>query len=100
MLSIINVYFRDVSILWNTITPALFYLTPIAFTIDIVPVKYQWILKANPLFHFFKAARDILYSNTVPSLTTWLYIIGLTLVSVFLGRIAFKKLRRGLISNI
>ncbi len=100
MLSVLNIYFRDVSILWNTINPALFYLTPIAFTLEIIPVKYHWILKMNPLYHFFKGARDILYSNKVPSLSCWIYMIILASVSMLLGYMTLRKLRRGLISNM
>jgi ABC-type polysaccharide/polyol phosphate export permease len=32
ILSALNVFYRDVGILWNTIQPAIFYLTPIAYT--------------------------------------------------------------------
>lgn len=100
MLSVLNIYFRDVSILWNTINPALFYLTPIAFTLDIIPVKYHWILKMNPLYHFFKGGRDILYNNSVPGLNCWIYMIILTTISIFFGYITLKKLQKGLISNM
>jgi len=100
MLSVLNIYFRDVSILWNTINPALFYMTPIAFTLDIIPVQYHWILKMNPLYFFFKAGRDILYNNSVPGLNTWLYMLILTSTSLFLGYITLKKLQKGLISNM
>ena len=100
MLSVLNIYFRDVSILWNTINPALFYLTPIAYTLEIVPEKFHWILKLNPLYFFFEGGRDILYSNSVPSLNCWIYMIILASTSMLLGYLTLKKLRRGLISNM
>lgn len=100
MLSVLNVYLRDISILWNTINPALFYLTPIAFTMDIVPQNYHWILKLNPLYYFFDAVRAILYSNSAPSINVWLYMLILTVISVLLGVFTVKKMRRGLISNM
>ena len=87
MLSVLNIYFRDISILWNTINPALFYLTPIAFTMEIVPQNYHWILKLNPLYYFFEAVRSVLYSNSNPNIYSWAYMLILTIVSVFLGTI-------------
>lgn len=100
LLSVLNVYLRDISILWNTINPALFYLTPIAFTMDIVPQNYHWILKLNPLYYFFEAVRAILYSNTIPNIHVWLYMLILTSLSIAMGIFALKKMRRGLISNM
>ena len=61
-----NVYYRDIGILWGTLLPALFYFTPIAYSSQLVPEKYVWILKFNPLFHFVNMVRDILYYNTWP----------------------------------
>ena len=99
-LSVLNVYFRDVSILWSTINPALFYITPIAYSLAIVPEKYHWILKLNPLYSFFDASRSILYSNQNPSLETWGIIITLTTFAFGMGYFTLQKLKNGLASNL
>lgn len=99
-LSVLNVYFRDVSILWSTINPALFYITPIAYSLDIVPEKYHWILKLNPLYFFFDASRSILFNNQNPSLEVWV-IITLLSTGVFgIGYYTLYKLKNGLASNL
>lgn len=99
-LGVLNIFLRDVSILWNTINPALFYLSPIAYTDSIVPEKYLIVIKMNPLYHFFKAFRDILYSNTAPEATTWFIITGLALTTYAMGRYVLVKLEKGIISNL
>ena len=99
-LSVLNVYFRDISILWSTINPALFYVTPIAYSLAIVPEKYHWILKINPLYFFFDASRSILFSNENPSLQVWLIITVLTSVAFGLGYLTLSKLKNGLASNL
>jgi len=99
-LGVLNVYLRDVSILWNTINPALFYLTPIAYDDSIIPKEYLIYLKMNPLYHFFSVFRTILYDNTLPNFNAWLIIF---LVSIFiwvLGKLTLHKLEKGIISNI
>jgi len=94
-----NVFFRDVSMLWTGLMPALFYSTPIAYPIEIIPAKFALIIKLNPLYHYIKMARDVLYDNSVPDLQTVLITTALSVVTIVIGTIAFKKLEPGFISN-
>ncbi len=100
LLGSLNVFLRDISILWNTINPALFYLTPIAYTIDFVPENYHTFFKLNPLYHYFAAVREVLYFNTVPSAFDFLMLTVLSLGTFAIGFFTFKKLESGLISNL
>jgi len=95
-----NVFFRDVSMFYNTILPAIFYLTPIAYPIDNVPPNFQIILKLNPLFHFISFFRDILYYNRIPQLGTTIITLGLAIVFTIAGLYIFKSLKKGFISHL
>ncbi len=99
-LGLLNVYLRDVSILWNTINPALFYLSPIAYDESIIPPQYLVYIKANPLYHFFNVFRDILYHNTNPDLSSWITISVIAILLYSLGILSINKLEKGVISNI
>ncbi|MCH2216306.1 MAG: ABC transporter permease [Flavobacteriales bacterium] len=99
-LGVLNVYLRDVSILWNTLNPALFYLTPIAYDDSIIPANYLIYLKLNPLYHFFRIFRDILYDNQVPDVRSCVIIISITIIVWGLGKFTFSRLEKGIISNI
>ena len=99
-LGVLNVYLRDVSILWNTINPALFYLTPIAYNDAIIPKEYLFYLKLNPLYHYFRVFRNILYENVNPDIKSWAIIAFLGVFCWALGKITLKKLEKGIISNI
>lgn len=100
ILGLLNVYMRDVGILWNTISPALFYLTPIAYDTSIIPDKYLFFIKLNPLFHFFEAFRSILYDNELPKTATLFVILGLCLASWLLRLFIQPRLEKGVISNL
>jgi ABC-type polysaccharide/polyol phosphate export permease len=100
ILGILNVFLRDVSILWNTLNPALFYLSPIAYNISIIPKNYLFFLKLNPLFHFFDVFRAILYQNSFPSTESWLIILSLTIGLYFISKLVVYKLEKGIISTI
>lgn len=99
LLSSFNVYFRDVNILLQVIMPALFYATPIAYSYQLIPPAYLWILKFNPMFHYINAFRDALYYHQSPDLNSWIIISAMGIISLILGLAAFKKLEPGFISN-
>lgn len=99
-LATFNVYFRDVGILWNTLSPALFYFTPIAFMSDFIPPQYMVYVKLNPLYHYMELMRDILFYNQFPSSTTILITVGLSLIMFGLGVLVFNRYKRGFVSNL
>jgi ABC-type polysaccharide/polyol phosphate export permease len=100
ILGSLNVYFRDVGILWNTLNPALFYLSPIAYSIDIIPVEYQLYFKLNPIYHFLIVIRNVLYDGTFPSFNSLMYCIVITLTALLFALFIYKKTRNGFISNL
>ncbi len=95
----LNVFYRDVGILWGTLMPALFYFTPIAYSYEVIPISYQWIVKFNPLFHYVELFRSILYYNEMPSSELILITTVLSLTFFGLGLLIYKRLERGFISN-
>lgn len=95
-----NVYFRDVGILWNTLMPAIFYFTPIAYSYKLIPEKIQWIIKLNPLFHFMELNREILYYNRFPTVKLLLITSVSALVFMMGGLFLFNKLKRGFFPNL
>ncbi len=66
-LSALAVYFEDVSLMYGVATVGLMYMTPIIYPISIVPYKFLWLIRANPLTHLFKLARDPVYLGQLPA---------------------------------
>jgi ABC-type polysaccharide/polyol phosphate export permease len=100
ILGALNVFFRDVGILWNTLNQALFFLTPIAYPISFVPQKYQFYLKLNPLYHFFVIIRNVLYEGVSPSLHSFGYCIIITLLFILIATLLYRRTQNGFISNL
>lgn len=94
-----NVYFRDVGLLYTSLTPALFYFTPIAYSTKLVPDQFQLLIKLNPIYHFMEVFRTILYYNQIPSLEKWSILLAIAGLFFGAGLFAFKKLEKGFISN-
>jgi ABC-type polysaccharide/polyol phosphate export permease len=97
LLSAINVFFRDVGILWGTIQPALFYLTPIGYREDLVP---PIIAQCNPIYYFIKLGRTLFHDPELPTGMLWLQCTGIALIMFLLGYGIFSKLKNQFISTI
>lgn len=100
ILSALHVYFRDVGILWNTIQPALFYLTPIAYTKELIPLKFQYIIRLNPLFDLMQLARAPLYDGIAPNPELLVHCTLLSVCSLLAGIFIFQSLRNQFITAI
>jgi ABC-2 type transport system permease protein len=104
-LASLNVYFRDIEMFWSTITPALFYATPVVYA---APAEMGKFMLFNPFAHFMELIRDILYRsqfdemaelvwNDIPFrfMTTSIITLVVFVISLFV----YNKLKRGFISN-
>jgi lipopolysaccharide transport system permease protein/teichoic acid transport system permease protein len=72
-----------------------FWLTPIFYTLKIVPEKYHFIMKINPFYYITEGYRDAFiykkwfWEHPLLTLNFWL----ITLIILALGTLVFKKLR-------
>jgi ABC-2 type transport system permease protein len=99
-LSSVNVFLRDAGILWNTIQPALFYMTPIAYPEEMIPARFSFIIHFNPIYTFIKLGRSIFYNPSGPSGSLWLSCFCISVVTFLIGLMIFNKLKNQFISAI
>ena len=95
ILSAINVYFRDIEHLWSNLVMAWFYLTPIVYPLDMVPVKHMHFFFYNPFTVFAMVYRDILYKGIFPDFIILANMLLISILILMFGMIVFKKLQRG-----
>ena len=95
LLSALAVYFDDVSHMYQVATIGLMYLTPIIYPISIVPYKWMWLIRLNPLTQLFKLARDPIYGGTLPELHILLPAILVSVTALAVGWVVFHRLARG-----
>lgn len=62
------VYFDDVAQMYGVALMGLMYLTPIFYPIAIIPQKYLWLIRLNPLLYLLELARAPIYEGRLPSL--------------------------------
>ena len=68
LLSALNVFFRDIQYIWNAITTAWLYATPIFYSLDQMNESGMvWVIKhLNPMYFYIGQFRDLLYYNRFP----------------------------------
>ena len=66
LLSSLYVRFRDTAIIWSVVSTALFYATPVLYTIDVVPSEYRNLILLNPLSPLFEQARKWVIDPNAP----------------------------------
>ncbi len=66
ILSALYVRYRDMSIIWSVVAQALFYATPVLYTLEIVPEQFRWVVLLNPLTPIFLQARNWIIDPSAP----------------------------------
>lgn len=80
ILGILNVFFRDVGQMTSIFLQFCFWLTPIVYSIDIIPEPFQGWIGLNPLAPLFAGYQRIFVQNIVPD---W-YSLAPTIICAFL----------------
>lgn len=94
VLGSLNVFFRDVSMLWTTLLPALFYFTPVVYPPDLVPEHLRSLLWLNPLSWYVLPLRNALTGGTWPAWHHWLGMLGWAAGFAAIGGLTFQRLRK------
>ncbi len=95
VISVINVYFRDMEHIVGIGLTLLFWMTPIIYPLDIISESFRKYLAINPLTCLMVEWRDIFMTNTI----NWNNVgisFGSSLVFFLFGAIIFKRLRKRL----
>ncbi len=87
-----NVFFRDIQYIYNAVTTAWMYLTPIFYPIEQLPENIQWIIKhLNPMYFYVGQFRDLIYYGRMPGHIIILAGCITSLFMLFIGIWSFKK---------
>lgn len=87
-----NVFFRDMQYIYNAVTTAWMYLTPIFYPIEMLPDWVAWCVKhLNPMYFYVGQFRDLVYSGRMPGHLIILAGCITALVMLFVGVWSFSK---------
>jgi lipopolysaccharide transport system permease protein len=90
-LSALNVPMRDTQHTLTVLLNLAIYVTPVFYTIDKVPAKYQIVFQLNPMRHFLDAYRSILLHGQAPNWIPLTIVFALTCCLIPMGHWLFMR---------
>ena len=88
----LKVFYGDVLHTWEILVQLMFWGTPIIYPLSIVPAKLRYFMFLNPFAFCIESIRSIFLSGQLPSWKLYLWSLGISLVVLVVGYIAFRHL--------
>lgn len=93
-LSCVNILYRDLSQVVGLAIVLLMFVSPIAYTQQMVPAGLELVVRLNPLSYLIEGYRDALLLNHVPNIWGMAIFGGLAVLALQAGYHYFIRLRR------
>ncbi|KAG1379323.1 hypothetical protein G6F59_018051 [Rhizopus arrhizus] len=90
LLGVMNVFMRDIGQIVPVFLQAFFWLTPIVYSVAILPDRYRDLFKFNPLYPLVTSYQNVLVFNRPP---LWGDLAGLVLATVAVACVALAVFR-------
>ncbi len=93
--SAIVIFFRDLSQIITIVLQVGVWMVPIMWNLNILPAKYHWVFKLNPMYYIVSGYRDAFYQKVWFwqhfDMTVYFWVV--TIVLFGLGTTVFKRLK-------
>lgn len=96
ILSVLNVYFKDIEYIYSVITLMLFYVTPVMYSLrtlsksGVHPVVMK-VLELNPLYSILEMFRSCVLYCTMWNWNHFFYAVGISVLALAIGLLVFYK---------
>lgn len=89
------IFFKDLGQIMNIILQFGMWLTPIMWQTSMIPDRFVWIIKLNPMYYIVQGYRDTMIGNILfyQNIKQMIYFWGVTLLIFLIGSILFTKLK-------
>ena len=100
LFSSLNVFFRDIEYILSIIMMIWFYMTPIVYTVEMIPEKYKTLFYLNPMTNIVIFYRDILFYKRMPSFGFMGGVFLYSLAMIVIGFFVFQKLQKNFVEEL
>src|SRR3989338_343577 len=91
-ISSLNAKFKDVRHIWEVLLQLGFWLTPIIYTVSMIPEKLHWFVYLNPMTRVIQYSREAILQQKVSNLDGVFALFLMTLIIFFIGYYDYKKM--------
>lgn len=92
MLAAGQVYFRDVQYFLSILLTAWFFLTPVVYSLDLVPHRLRPFLAINPMAWDVSSFQDVWFYGRFPNWPTLLGFAAISVLSLLVGIVLYGRL--------
>ena len=101
LMAVANVFYRDANFVLGFIFSIFFFLTPIFYPAEFIPVNYQWLIDFNIFFHAIAPFRSTIYAtDPFAWLSLWLKGMGWGIGLMLLASYYWRKKRNELFISL
>lgn len=91
LLGVLNVFVRDIGQVVPVVLQAMFWLTPVVYSLNILPDQYRQWFKLNPLYPLVTSYQNVLVFGTSPMWNELLWVAGAACFLLLLALVAFRR---------
>jgi len=96
----LTVRFRDVQFLVQNLLLVWFFLTPVAYPLDVVPERYRVLVETNPATALVRPFQEILFERRAPETGHLALGAATAVASLLLAVLLFEAMRDGVVEEI
>jgi lipopolysaccharide transport system permease protein len=100
IVSVLNVFLRDISQLVGIGLQLWFWLTPVVYLESIVPEGARGLFQLNPMYHFIRGYHSVIVDSVFPSWSTLGITAALSLMSLTIGSVIFFRLKDEIVDEV
>jgi len=100
ILSIVNVFIKDIQPIWAVFVQALLFISPIFWYLKDSNELLLAIQSINPLGQLIEINHKLIISGEIPPLSDWLYTAGIIFGILFFGFYLFQKFEQKVIDEL
>jgi lipopolysaccharide transport system permease protein len=90
-LAVLNVYYRDIQYIWNVLLYAGFFVTPIFYSLQMLPEELQKWFYLSPITQIIDMARNVTLYNVLPTPQTLLFTTLACFGVLVVGYVIFRR---------
>lgn len=87
----IAIRFADVVDMYQVLLTAWMYLSPVIYPLEMIPEKYAWIVKFNPVYYLISFTRAVIYEGRFPAWHEYLVTGGIAVITLLMGWLVFCR---------
>jgi lipopolysaccharide transport system permease protein len=100
LFSCLNIFWPDLRYLLSVLFMVWFWVTPVFYSLEMIPFPLRWVCLLNPVTHYVTAYQKVLFEARLPALPDLYVLFFISLVFAACGYIFFVKNEAQLLKKI